>query len=194
MTVVCDMGPLHYLILIGCDHVLPSLFDRILTATVIVEKEMSDPTTPKFVRRWAANPPRWLEVRAPQHLTDIPSLGKSGLRGDGDRAVIALALEEHADYLLMDDTKARKEAKKRGIESLWMLEVLDEAAERGLINDLPERLEALQHRTRFYVGDKVRHVFEAMKQRDLQRKLAQQQDSKPDKEVDQKPDIAKGQN
>jgi hypothetical protein len=74
-----------------------------------------------------------------------------------------------------------------------MLEVLDEAAERGLINDLPERLEALLHRTRFYVGDKVRHVFEAMKQRDLQRKLAQQQDSKHDKEGAQEHDIKKGQ-
>jgi len=31
MTVVCDMGPLQYLILIGCDHVLPALFEDVLT-------------------------------------------------------------------------------------------------------------------------------------------------------------------
>ena len=97
MIVVCDMRPLHYLILIGCDHVLPSLFDRILTARVVVEKEMSDPATPEPVRRWAANPPHWLEVRDPKHKEDIPSLGKSGVRGDGDRAVISLALEERAN-------------------------------------------------------------------------------------------------
>jgi hypothetical protein len=30
MTVVCDMGPLHYLVLIGADHVLPQLFTRVL--------------------------------------------------------------------------------------------------------------------------------------------------------------------
>ena len=75
----------------------------------------------------------------------------------------------------MDDIKARKETKKRGIESLWMLEVLDEAAERGLINDLPERLEALEHQTRFYIGEKARQVVEGMKQRDKARKLAKEQ-------------------
>ncbi len=51
MIVACDMGPLQYLILIGCDHVLPALFHRVLTARVIVEKEMNDPATPEPVRR-----------------------------------------------------------------------------------------------------------------------------------------------
>lgn len=173
MTVVCDMGPLHYLVLIGCDHVLPALFDRILTARVVVEEEMSAPNTPEPVRGWAANPPHWLEVRDPEHIEDIPSLGKCGIRGDGDRAVISLALEERADFVLMDDRKARKEVLKRGMEPLWMLEVLDEAAERGLIHDLPERLNALEHQTRFYIGEKARQVVEGMKSRDAQRKLNQ---------------------
>ena len=30
MIVVCDMGPLHYLVLIGAEHVLPQLFTRVL--------------------------------------------------------------------------------------------------------------------------------------------------------------------
>ena len=34
MIVVADMGPLHYLVLIGAEHVLPWLFARVLTATV----------------------------------------------------------------------------------------------------------------------------------------------------------------
>jgi hypothetical protein len=32
MIAVCDMGPLHYLVLIGCDHILPRIFDRVITA------------------------------------------------------------------------------------------------------------------------------------------------------------------
>ena len=31
MIAVCDMGPLQYLILIECDHILPQLFARVLT-------------------------------------------------------------------------------------------------------------------------------------------------------------------
>jgi len=168
MIVVCDMGPLHYLVLIGCDHILPAMFDRVLTARVVIDEEMSDPNTPEPVRRWAANPPQWLEIREPTHVEDIPSLGKKGVRGDGDRAVISLALEEHADFVLMDDVKARKEvvARKKAnqleLEPLWTLEVLDEAAERGLIDDLPAKLDALQHQPLFYVGEKARLVIEGM--------------------------------
>ena len=31
MIVVCDMGPLHYLVLMGVEDVLPQLFTRVLT-------------------------------------------------------------------------------------------------------------------------------------------------------------------
>jgi predicted nucleic acid-binding protein len=117
MIAVCDMGPLHYLVLIGCDHILPRVFDRVITARVVVEPEMADPQTLEPVRVWAANPPPWLEVLEPQQVEEIPSLGKRGVRGDGDRAVISLARELGADVLIMDDRKARREAKNR--ESDW---------------------------------------------------------------------------
>lgn len=170
MKVVSDMGPLHYLILIESDHILPKLFDRVITPRVVIEKEMSDPNAPEAVRQWAAQPPAWLEVLDPKHVESIPALGKEGTRGDGDRAVISLAREVGADAVLMDDNKARREATKRDLKPLWTLEVLDEAAERGLINDLSERLEHLEHGTPFHVGDKARAVIEDMKRRDFERK------------------------
>ena len=58
MIAVCDMGPLHYLVLIGCDHVLPRIFQRVVTARVVIEREMADPHTPEPVRLWAAHAPR----------------------------------------------------------------------------------------------------------------------------------------
>jgi len=176
MIAVIDMGPLHYLVLIGCDHILPRIFDRVITARVVIDKEMSDPRTPEPVRQWAANPPRWLESVEPKQVEDIPSLGKPGVRGDGDRAIISLAREVQADVVVMDDVKARRESKKRGIEPLWMLEVLDEAAERGFIDDLTEKLEQLERQTPFYVGEKARAVIEDMKLRDLKRKRSLEQD------------------
>jgi hypothetical protein len=89
MIAVCDMGPLHYLVLIERDHILPHIFDRVVTAQVITD------------------------------------------------------------------------------------EVLDEAAERGLIDDLTAKLEHLERRTLFFVGEKARVAIEGMKQRDLQRKQSQ---------------------
>jgi predicted nucleic acid-binding protein len=172
---VCDMGPLHYLVLIGCDHILPGVFARVITARVVIEREMANAQAPEPVRRWAASPPPRLEILEPKQVEAIPALRKQGVRGDGDRAIISLAREEGADVVVMDDTKARREVRKRGIEPLWMLEVLDEAAERGLINDLSERLELLERQTTFYVGEKARLVIEDMKLRDLQRKLSRGQ-------------------
>ena len=170
MIAVCDMGPLHYLVLIDCDHILPIIFERVVTARVVIEQEMAAPNTPEIVRRWAAGAPQWLEILEPHHIEAIPSLGKQGVKGDGDRAVISLARELGAHVLVMDDVKARREAKKRGIESVWTLELLDEAAERGLIDNLSETLERLESRTPFYIGEKARAVIEGMKQRDKERK------------------------
>jgi predicted nucleic acid-binding protein len=142
---------------------------------VVIEQEMADPRTPDPVQQWAAHPPLWLEIMEPQQVEDIPSLGKPGARGDGDRAIISRARELGADVLIMDDRKARREAKKRGMASLWTLEVLDEAAERGFIDDLCERLELLVGRTPFYVVEKARAVIDDMKGRDRERKLARAQ-------------------
>ena len=43
MIAVCDMGPLHYLVLIGCDHVLPRIFDRVITARIVIEGRWPTP-------------------------------------------------------------------------------------------------------------------------------------------------------
>src|SRR4051812_4065808 len=99
MTVVCDMGPLHYLVLIGAEHVLPQLYTRILTPPAVIA-ELSRPTTPEAVRLWVKSPPPWLEVQEPSAIEDIPSLGKKGTRGAGEKAAIALAREAGVDAIL----------------------------------------------------------------------------------------------
>ncbi len=177
MIAVCDMGPLHYLVLIDCDHVLPRIFDRVVTARVVIEREMADPHTPEVVRQWATDVPSWLEILEPKHVEDIPALGKQGVRGDGDRAIISLAREEGANVVVMDDLMATREVKRRGIEPIWTLQVLDEAAGRGFIGDLSETLGRLERETTFYVGEKARAVIEDMKRRDVQRKLDPKQAS-----------------
>jgi hypothetical protein len=56
--------------------------------------EMSHPDTPEQVRKWAASPPGWLEIKEPADIEDIASLGKKGLRGAGEKAAIALRWPE----------------------------------------------------------------------------------------------------
>jgi predicted nucleic acid-binding protein len=174
MIVVSDMTPLHYLILIGCDHILHSLYERVFTAPAVI-KEMDDPSTPEVVRRWAAAPPEWLHVQEPAQIEDIPRLGH-GKRGAGEKAAIALARELHAEIVLMDDRKAIQEAQKRGLHPVRMLTVLDAAAERGLVAELSAVLDHLEQQTPFYVSKECKRVIEDMKRRDLVRKQSQDQD------------------
>lgn len=66
--------------------------------------------------------------------------------GAGEREAIALAKEIGADLLLVDDRKARKEARGRGLSVTGTLAVLVAASERGLV-DLPEAIAALRQTT-----------------------------------------------
>jgi predicted nucleic acid-binding protein len=180
MIAICDQGPLHYLILIGCDHVLPRLYERVIAPRVVVDKEMGDPATPEPVRTWAANPPQWLEILEPREVEDIPPLSGRGDRGAGEIAAIALARELGTEDLviLMDDKRARREARTRGLHPVWTLTVLDEAAERGLIPDITERLEHLEQKTPFRINRECKAAIEGMKQRALERRQAQERDRK----------------
>jgi predicted nucleic acid-binding protein len=174
MIIVCDMGPLHYLVLIGTEHVLPRLFTRVLAPPAVIA-EMSHADAPEAVRLWASSPPPWLEIKEPDLIEEIPALGRKGSRGAGEKAAIALARQEGADAILMDDKDGQREARKRGLRPVWMLTVLDQAAAQGLVSDLPERLDQLVQKTSFYVGRECRQVIEVMKQRDRGRALVREQ-------------------
>jgi predicted nucleic acid-binding protein len=169
MTTVLDTGPLHYLILTGCDHVLPQMFSRVLVPRVIIEKELRQKQTPEAVRRWVEKPPRWLEVLDPQAVEPIATLGMVGVHGDGDRAAIALAIEHCVDVLVMDDRKARREAESRGLQTVGFLHILDEAAERGWLPDLIQKLDVLEYETSFYIGPNARVVIDGLRRRAAER-------------------------
>ena len=168
MTVVSNMSPLHYLILIDCVHVLPLLYGRVFTPPAVID-EMKAPSTPEVVRRWAESPPAWLEILEPAVIEDIPRLGQ-GKRGAGEKAAIALAREIQADALFIDDKKGIQEAQKRGLKPVRMLTIVDRAAERGFIDNLPDVLASLLDSTPFYAGREVLKVVAEMKRRDFERK------------------------
>jgi Predicted nucleic acid-binding protein, contains PIN domain len=69
----------------------------------------------------------------------------------GERAAIALAIRIHADFLLIDETAGRAEAKRRSLRVTGTLGVLRAAAEAGLLNvqEVVTRLGS----TNFYVDE-----------------------------------------
>jgi predicted nucleic acid-binding protein len=149
VIIIADASPVHYLVLVQAEYVLPKLFKRVLIPAE-VQAELRDPGAPAMVREWVAAPPRWLEI---QPATTITDAGLAAL-DDGEAAAIQLAenLRPNA-FLLMDDAKGRKEAARRRIPSTGTLGVLQAGSKQGylrLSDVLPRLL-----RTNFYVAEQL---------------------------------------
>jgi len=161
MLVVADTSPIHYLILIQHEAVLPLLYTQVVIPPAVVS-ELQDDETPEAVRLWVAHPPAWFAVRSPQQriaATDMPHLGL------GEREAIILAQELQADVLLIDERDGRRAARSRALAVIGTLGVLEKAAAGGLI-DLPRALARLQA-TSFYAPPAL---FEETLARDAARK------------------------
>lgn len=137
MIIVSDTTPLHYLILIRHTELLPNLFGAILIPEAVFA-EMSHDKTPTAVLDLMKNLPPWIQVKTPAYVTteSIKGLGK------GETEAIALAIEEKADAVLMDDKKAIREARSNGLVVITTLGLLELAAIKGLV-DFPKVLHEL---------------------------------------------------
>jgi len=127
MVVVADTSPINYLVLIGQIEILPRLYTEILIPHAVLE-ELKHPVAPEPVRDWAAYPPSWLQVLTPKRSLTIEQLDL------GETAAIALAIEMHAEVLLIDDQAGRQEAARRGLKVAGTLSILDEADQAGFVN------------------------------------------------------------
>jgi predicted nucleic acid-binding protein len=129
MIVVTDTSPLCYLVLIGCEEFLPKLYHSVATTqTVIAELRHAD--APPVVRAWAEQPPVWLVIH-PDPVANDPEL--TSLHA-GERTVLALTKQLHADIVILDELAARTIARKRGYKVVGLLGLLADAADAGLIN------------------------------------------------------------
>lgn len=126
MIVVADTTPLNYLIQLGYPEVLRELYGRVLVPPAVLT-EMRHPDAPPEVQAWAGSPPVWLEEMQVTHL-DTTLAEELGM---GERQAISLALELHADVLLIDELAGRRQAEKRQLLVTGTLAVLLQASLRG---------------------------------------------------------------
>jgi predicted nucleic acid-binding protein len=138
MTVVSNTTPLCYLVLIGCEAVLPKLFGSVLT-TRMVMAELQHSGAPPKVQAWARNPPEWIVIH-----TDPPDTDESLSNLDpGESSAIRLAEQVRADVILLDELAARMIAAQRGLKIAGLLGVLRDAAQAGML-DLSLVLDSLR--------------------------------------------------
>jgi predicted nucleic acid-binding protein len=113
-----------------------------------VAGELRAAGSPRIVSDWFSRPPSWLRVVAVT-AEDIASVTDE--LDLGERAAIALAVRIQADFLLIDETAGRAEARRRSLRVTGTLGVLRTAAEAGLV-DVHEVVTRLGS-TNFYVDE-----------------------------------------
>ena len=123
MIIVSDTSPINYLVLIDEIELLHTLYDQILLPPA-VHVELQHPNTPSSVVDWAQHLPYWVKVKAPQQLVFAAHLNP------GESQAIALAIEENAILLLIDEQRGRAFARQQGLTVTGTLGVLEDGATR----------------------------------------------------------------
>jgi uncharacterized protein len=143
MLVVSDTSPISALLQIGHAELLQDLFE-----TVCIPQSVS-----AELARFHNSMPSFIEVRAVLDRAHVDSLLP---RLDvGEAEAIVLAIETHADRLLIDERRGRLIAAQTGLSIIGLIGVLLLAKERGLLPTIREVLNDLQAKAGFYVADEL---------------------------------------
>lgn len=78
----------------------------------------------------------------------------------GEAESIALALEESADLILLDEKEGRRAARRLGLNVIGVLGVLVEAKSKGYISKIKPFMDALRQTAGFFLAEDVyQHVL-----------------------------------
>jgi len=147
---ITNTSPALYLYRIGALDILPQLFERVWipNAAVLELKEGRQ-------RGYDVPDPvdfPWLQVTDPRSM---PSEWLALDLGAGERAAMALALENPDRVVLLDDTLARRIAQAAGLQVWGTLKVLLEAKSQGMVESIAPLVNRLQD-TGMWISDEIR--------------------------------------
>ncbi len=129
MIVISNASPLIALSQAGVLHILRDLFQSVLIPDAVYHETViwcHIITQKSAIERGIGD---FLQVASPSFRRSF-----SRNLGSGETGVLDLALEHHADLLLMDDKKARNEAKSLDLPCAFTSDVLRYADDFGLID------------------------------------------------------------
>lgn len=138
--VIADSSCLIALSKIRQLQLLQNLFGRILIPTAVHHE---------IVVRGAGRPgaaevaeAEWIETVSIKDYLALRTLKLT--LGAGESEAIVLASEQAADFIILDDWRARRVALELDLPVVGTVAILDKAVEKGLLLDLPTSLEDLR--------------------------------------------------
>lgn len=148
MIVIADTSVILNLCCVGQEHLLPSLFHQVwIPDEVRIEFERLSVHQPRFQ---GLRLPDWalIQPAAPvsAQLAALPNLHA------GETAALALALQSHADAVLMDESAGRRAAQQLGLSVIGVLGVLLQAHRSGLLLEIKPVLRRLEAEAGFWLS------------------------------------------
>lgn len=153
MIVISNTSPITSLAAINQLHLLQQLYGSIIIPEAVY-RELTDLDNPvpgtSEVQTYD-----WIEMRQVENKSLVTPLIQSV--DEGEAEAIALAMELHAELLLIDDLDARIQATRLGLDFTGLLGVLIEAKNQGLIPAVKPVLNELIAIASFRVGQALYH-------------------------------------
>ena len=141
--VVADTGPLIALARVERLELLPRLYERVIVPSAVHAELALDSDRPGARVLAAAFNAGWITVEAVTDSALVRELAR--LLDPGEAEAIALAEQEAARFLLVDDARGRRIARSRDIAVVGVAGVLLAAKSRGEIPAVGPILEALSN-------------------------------------------------
>ncbi|WP_373494137.1 DUF3368 domain-containing protein [Aquiflexum sp.] len=140
--VIADAGPIFSLAIIDKFELLNQLFDEIKISKAVWEEITLDKSTEFYNKIELFFKPKVTEIKGFNDLTFVMDYGES--------ESVILYKELKANFLLIDDKKARKIAENFDIKCIGTLGILSVAKDKGLINELRPIFKTFLENNRYY--------------------------------------------
>ncbi len=149
MIVVADTSVLLNLTLVGQIQLLRALFGGIVIPLPVRDEfERLAMTTGRFAGLVL---PEWVTVsQAAVAIRDNEALRRLDA---GEAAAITLAVELHADAVLIDESEGRAVAQAHGLRTIGVLGILIEARQVGHLSAIKPVIEELRTKAKFRLSD-----------------------------------------
>ncbi len=153
-TVIADTGAIISLALIECTNLIDQIFGDFYIASAVWQ-ELNTYRNPNFSKEVLNE----LETK----VVKIKSSNQLGVVMDyGESESVILYEELEADYLLIDDKKARFLAESMGVNCIGSLGLLIEAKSRGLVDELRPKFIAWLDNERYFSLKLLNAVLDKM--------------------------------
>ena len=140
--VIADAGPIFSLAIIDELELLNKLFDEIKISKAVWEEITLDKSTQFYKKIELFFKPKVTNIKGFNELTFVMDYGES--------ESVILYKELNADFLLIDDKKARKIAENFDIKCIGTLGILSSAKSKGMIAELRPIFKIFLENERYY--------------------------------------------